>query len=221
MEWQIDGSKWTLHHTWETGIDGIPLIDVRFVNHWNEKLVIMIFQDGLSQPWREVVCEKQSCFPDPLATLDCNGQHTIEVRLRFPDDRLHDKQTLKLFVDGENVDGGDFDEEDVDESPERTVDEILAAVGLESCIPAFRFEGITTEDELRLLTDEQMKELGVAKMVDRNRLRTHFTPLPDTAREVQPAKQGGANNIHDEMRTAFAKGFASRAGAAAFGKIFS
>jgi len=46
MEWQIDGSKWTLHHTWETGIDGIPLIDVRFVNHWNEKLVIMIFQDG-------------------------------------------------------------------------------------------------------------------------------------------------------------------------------
>eukprot|EP01083_Nonionella_stella_P074124 200899_1 len=110
---------------WNAAVDGDHPIEVRFVNYWHEKLVVTLHENGWPQPGREIFSKTQFRLPDSMSTLYYNG-HTIEVKLSLPKDRFSDDQSLKVYIDGNDL-----------PEPEHSVAEILATAALEYYISDF------------------------------------------------------------------------------------
>lgn len=119
---------------------------------------------------------------EPLGTVHYQG-NLLEVSPSHPGSYNHDMQSLRLLVDGK----------DVDQPPERDTAEVLAELNI-THLNWFVAEGVETEADLRLLKEPQSRdELGVTKLGDRNRLLSWIRDQQQKVCSSTSSSQGDGN----------------------------
>jgi hypothetical protein len=191
--------KWELHASWNVdlgGEKGQATVEVRYVDHMNKKLVIAV--DG------NIICNQlgdlyEANSGEVLASFYYSS-HVFEVTFSDPSNYYDDNQDLLLTA------------------YEITVAEILASLDLNKHIGSFVSEGIVTDDELCLLQESHLKELGLT-IGERSRL-LQFIKNYSEFKSGPSSTSPNQSNLAGRFAESAASGAGGAAGRAAFQLIW-